>query len=62
MSDFIVLGLIPGTNTQLTFTLWLTLASTLFAYIVIRRARRSRSLRYSLLGLQLLVATRHLGV
>ena len=34
MSEFIVLGLIPGTQMQITFLVWLVVAVGLAAYIV----------------------------
>ena len=42
MQDFIVLGIIPGTDYQLTFTFWLAVAGTLVVLPVLVRLWRRR--------------------
>lgn len=42
MSEFIVLGLIPGTQMQITFITWLVIALGIAAYFVVRNGYRTR--------------------
>lgn len=47
MQDFIVLGLIPGTNIQIGFFGWLIIATLLFAArIILRRTSKVRTTRF----------------
>lgn len=43
MSEFIVLGLIPGTQMQITFLVWLIVAIGLTVYIVGRISYRTQA-------------------
>lgn len=45
MADFFVLGLVPGTNLQITFYLWLLGASGLCLLIAAHVVRRTHLLR-----------------
>ncbi len=40
MSSFIVLGLIPGTNIQVTFSMWLAAISAVLFLITLRTLRK----------------------
>ncbi len=42
MSEFIVLGLVPGTQMQITFISWLVIALGIAAYFVGRNGYRTR--------------------
>jgi hypothetical protein len=58
MYEFIVLGLIPGTDTELTFTFWLILASLLLVVILIRQLHPAQLVRNGLITLSVFWATR----
>lgn len=45
MSEFIVLGLIPGTHVQITFALWAIVVSILGAFLVAWLIRRVQVIR-----------------
>lgn len=54
MQNFIVLGIVPGTNLQITFTFWLFAAAALMALLVARYAWRQRKhVRVYLVAIQL---------
>jgi hypothetical protein len=53
MYEFIVLGLIPGTNTELTFSVWLKIAGALLGLTVMWRMHRLHVLRGWLVTLSL---------
>ncbi len=59
MSDFIVLGLIPGTNIQIGLLGW-TAVFVMFAasLYIIRRGRRAHTLRFLLIRASLTLALR----
>jgi hypothetical protein len=58
MQELVVLGLIPGTNIQITFELWLnTLLGLLFLYMCIS-ARRHHYVRHALITGMVLLQTR----
>jgi hypothetical protein len=61
MSNFIVLGLIPGTDAQLTFGIWLAIAGALCGVVLARQLCGSTSVRCSLLGVRLLIDLRRIG-
>ncbi|HSX15757.1 MAG TPA: hypothetical protein VLF40_03115 [Candidatus Saccharimonadales bacterium] len=42
MQNFIVLGIVPGTNVQTTFSFWLAVGGTLVALPVLRQLWRKR--------------------
>jgi len=42
MSEFIVLGLIPGTQMQITFALWLIIAFGIIGYFIGRAGYRAQ--------------------
>jgi len=54
MATFIVLGLVPGTQFQVTFMLWLLAISGIIAWRLLRVAWRSANLRLSLAAMALL--------
>lgn len=58
MSEFIVLGLIPGTHTELTFTFWLTIASLLFGGAMLWKIWHSSHVRMALITLRVVLALR----
>ncbi|HSX33651.1 MAG TPA: hypothetical protein VLF91_04925 [Candidatus Saccharimonadales bacterium] len=58
MSDFIVLGLIPGTQVEMTFTLWLLSTSVLLALLGSWVLWRSIGFRLSVQALLLQAAMR----
>lgn len=45
MSEFIVLGLIPGTQMQITFLVWLIAALGIAAYIIGRIGYRTQAFK-----------------
>jgi hypothetical protein len=54
MSDFIVLGLIPGTNIQIGFLSWLGIIAILFGVLyLIHYGRRTNKLRLLLISASL---------
>jgi len=61
MSDFIVLGLIPGTNIQIGLIAWLAIfASLMVGFGVVHRERRVRTIRFLLIRLSLFLTQRKL--
>ena len=58
MSEFIVLGLVPGTNTQLTFGFWLSFIGALLALVISVKLWRSRRLRVGLVAVRLALEVR----
>lgn len=58
MSEFIVLGLIPGTQIQITFIFWSLLVIILLTVSLVRIARRTHILRTWVISLSLLILTR----
>lgn len=59
MEQLVVLGIIPGTNIQIGLAGWLSLftVAAVTTYIV-RRERREQTLRFALIHISLLIATR----
>jgi hypothetical protein len=54
MQNFIVLGIVPGTNLQLTFNFWLLAIAALVGLLAIKRAWRYRdALRVYIVSVQL---------
>jgi len=47
MYEFIFLGLIPGTHIQVTFSVWTGLAGVIAGIVLVRRAVRYYSWRFS---------------
>ncbi len=45
MANFLILGLIPGTNLQIDFLLWITLVAVFISAILVGYERRKRVLR-----------------
>jgi hypothetical protein len=60
MSEFIVLGLIPGTDEQLTFTIWLLGTLLPLPFIIVWKIVRSSWVRASIVGIRLAFAVRRL--
>lgn len=58
MSEFIVLGLIPGTQLQITFILWLLVVLVLGTGVMLWVARRAHLFRNWLITVCLLMLTR----
>ncbi len=58
MSEFIVLGLIPGTQIQITFLLWLLVVLTISIFAGAHIVQRSRMFRNALVTLVLLALSR----
>jgi hypothetical protein len=59
MSDFIVLGLIPGTNIQIGLFSWAIISAIICAgFLIVWRERRARTLRFLLIRLSVAHATR----
>jgi hypothetical protein len=58
MYELIVLGLIPGTNIELTFSFWLMLASALLSVVAIRKLHPLHLLRNGIVTFSLFWATR----
>ncbi|HEX3568891.1 MAG TPA: hypothetical protein VHT70_04435 [Candidatus Saccharimonadales bacterium] len=58
MANFFVLGLVPGTNLQITFYLWLLGASGLCLLIIVRMMQRTHLLRNWIIAIQLFHLTR----
>lgn len=52
MSDFIILGLIPGTNIQIGLLSWAIISALICAaFYVVHRERRSGTIRFLLIRL-----------
>jgi hypothetical protein len=58
MSEFIVLGLIPGTQLQITFILWLLVVIALIVASLVWLGHRTHVFRNWLITLNLLLLTR----
>ena len=58
MSEFIVLGLIPGTQIQITFIFWSLLVIALLSGATVKVARRTHLLRNWVISVSLLLLTR----
>lgn len=58
MSEFIVLGLIPGTHTELTFTFWLLAVTGLLVALLAWRLWRGNGWREVVVTVRIFVATR----
>lgn len=58
MSELIVLGLIPGTEIQITFPMWLLVSSGLFALAIAHFIHRRHLLRNAVITLVLFQAAR----
>jgi len=58
MSEFIVLGLIPGTHTELTFTFWLIVASALLGVVTLWKIWHSTRLRLGLVTVRIVLTLR----
>jgi hypothetical protein len=58
MYELIVLGLIPGTNIELTFAFWLMIACTLLFFAALRKLHPIHLLRNGIVTFSLFWATR----
>jgi len=58
MSEMIVLGLIPGTQIQITFLLWIVVIAAVCFYAAVRYERRKKLLRTWVIVTSLMVVTR----
>lgn len=57
MSDFIVLGLVPGTQMQITFAMWSVLAGAIALYITMRSTYKTQVFRALLIATAISVNT-----
>ncbi len=53
MDSFLVLGLVPGTNIQITFLTWLLAGAAVIGSLVLLYAKRRHLLMFWLLALRL---------
>jgi hypothetical protein len=60
MYSLIVLGLIPGTQIQITFAMWLIAIASFISLLVLVYIRRKHFVAYLLVALQLRQTIRHL--
>jgi hypothetical protein len=58
VSNFIVLGIIPGTNLQIGLFGWLAVFAAVSSLFVIRRVRKSQFLHYIILRISLAQSVR----
>jgi len=58
MSEFIVLGLIPGTHIQITFVLWMLLTVGFGVGFIVWAVHRAHIVRDWFIGFRLLMLTR----
>ncbi|HEX8763047.1 MAG TPA: hypothetical protein VF733_04805 [Candidatus Saccharimonadales bacterium] len=58
MSEFIVLGLVPGTQLQITFLLWLVVVSLLTIWTLAHICRRVMALRRAFISVYVLILSR----
>jgi hypothetical protein len=56
MSEFIVLGLIPGTHAQITFAIWLIAASLLAAAVILRASLKTKAFQAWVIATSLSIA------
>lgn len=59
MSEFIVLGLVPGTQIQITFILWILCMAGLMCAILIWVGHRTHAFRTWLISVSILMLTRN---
>jgi len=59
LDAFIVLGLIPGTQLQITFYLWLLLSITVIGSVMLWRSYRSESLQRLIITSEIIALTHH---
>ena len=57
MYEFLVLGIIPGTNITITFNAWLLAAAALAGGTAVYRLHRSGAFRNAVITLSLVAAT-----
>lgn len=55
MDEIIVLGLIPGTQIQITFVAWLIAASILLAVVILRASSRTKIFQAWVIATSILV-------
>lgn len=58
MSELIVLGIIPGTQIQITFILWILVVTALVAASLVTIARRTHIFRNWVVSIGMLLLTR----
>ena len=58
MSDFLVLGLIPGTPIQITFALWIFGVIAAVAFVLLYFGKRAHVFRNSIITTMVVVAMR----
>jgi len=56
MSEFIVLGLIPGTHAQITFAIWLSVACLIAAAVILRASLKTRVFQAWIIATSLMIA------
>jgi hypothetical protein len=57
MSEFIVLGLIPGTSLQISFAVWVVISVCFAAYIVMRANYRAKFFQAWVIATSIMVET-----
>ncbi len=57
MSDFIVLGLVPGTHLQITFLVWLLAASTISGVLIFRAGTRAKLFQAWIIAITIMTET-----
>ena len=57
MSEFIVLGLIPGTSLQISFAVWVIIASFITAYSIMRANYRAKFFQAWVIATSIMIET-----
>lgn len=57
MSDFIVLGLIPGTQLQITFLAWLLAACAISGVLIFRAGTRAKLFQAWIIAISIMAET-----
>lgn len=57
LDEFIILGLIPGTQVQITFYMWLTLASSIAGLVTLWRGYRTELLQRMIITGEIIALT-----
>lgn len=57
MSEFIVLGLVPGTSLQISFAVWIIIASFISGYAVMRANYRAKFFQAWVIATSIMIET-----
>jgi hypothetical protein len=60
MQELLILGLIPGTNIQITFAIWLTFVAGFFTAIFIALIKRRHAIRNAIIAFVIARQTRRI--